>query len=255
MCLILFSVNDHPTYKLIVAANRDEFYDRKTAAAVYWDDHRDVLGGRDLVAKGTWMAMTKQGKIGMVTNYRDPGNINPDAPSRGKLISNYLIGDVHSEAYLKTIEPDAKVYNGFNLVIGNQDSLFYYSNYRPGIQKIESGFHGLSNHLLDTPWPKVVRGKEKLAPILLNQRIDPEDILTVMYDDARAPDKKLPETGVGLELERALSPIFIKTPNYGSRCSTVVLVDQENHASFTERRYDLKTFDHSTSSFQFTIDT
>ncbi len=253
MCLIFFSLNHHPNYKLIVAANRDEFYDRKTAPAAYWNDYPEILGGRDLEGQGTWMAVTRSGKIALITNYRDPKNIDPQAPSRGRLVSDYLIQNTHPESFLKSVEPNAKKYNGFNLIAGNQDELWYFSNYQNSIQKIENGFYGLSNHLLETPWPKVILIKEKLKPILRQKSIDPEVLLDALYDGVPAPDYQLPETGIGLERERALSSIFIKTPDYGTRCSTVALVDQQDRVLFSERTYDLKTFAYTTKEFQFTI--
>ncbi|MCA6396615.1 MAG: NRDE family protein, partial [Cytophagales bacterium] len=161
MCLIFFAVQQHPNYNLVIAANRDEFYSRKTAPAAFWQEQPNILGGRDLEAKGTWMAMTKTGRISMVTNYRDPHNINPIAPSRGQLVSDYLAGEMDPSFYLKKIEQVGKAYNGFNLIVGNSSDLYYYSNYSGSPTKIEQGIHGLSNHLLDTPWPKVERGKEK----------------------------------------------------------------------------------------------
>ncbi|WP_333820727.1 NRDE family protein [Ohtaekwangia sp.] len=254
MCLIFFSLRQHPAYKLIVAANRDEFYNRKTAAASYWEDHPEILGGRDLEACGTWMAMTRSGKISMLTNYRDPQNINPHAPSRGQLITDYLLSSETPDIYLHRIEETGKQYNGFNLLAGTIDELWYYSNYKEGIDKIQPGFYGLSNHLLETPWPKVVRGKEKFKPVLSRNIIDPEEIFTLLYDDSIAADNQLPNTGLTLERERALSSMFIKTDNYGSRCSTVVLVDYNNHVSFSERVYDLKTFQFTTQTFQFTTE-
>ncbi|HZX74640.1 MAG TPA: NRDE family protein, partial [Cyclobacteriaceae bacterium] len=226
MCLIFFSINNHPTYKLIVAGNRDEFYGRKTAAASYWTDHQEILGGRDLEAGGTWLAMNKNGRISFITNYRDPKHIDPKAPSRGKLVSDFVMGKEKPYDYLKNIEADAKAYNGFNLVVGDINSFAYLSNYGEGTEKLKSGFYGLSNHLLDTPWPKVTEGKKKLTPILAQERIDPNEVFDLLHNESMADDSKLPSTGVPLELERALSAMFIKTPNYGSRCSTVVLIDQ-----------------------------
>ena len=155
MCLIFISTNNHPNYKLVVAANRDEFYSRKTSPARYWPDYPEIVGGRDLEAQGTWMAMAKSGKIGMVTNYRDLKNINPNAPTRGLLVSDFLINGSDPDEYLKDIHLKADLYNGFNLVIGNPDQLFYYSNYQSKIQQLKPGNYGLSNALLDTPWPKV----------------------------------------------------------------------------------------------------
>ena len=237
MCLIFFSLKQHPTYKLIIAANRDEFYNRKTAPAGFWKDHANIVGGRDLEAQGTWMGMTTSGKISMLTNYRDPKNISPHAPSRGHLVSNYLEQHVEADDYLKQIEPQAATYNGFNLLVGTPEAFYYLSNYKSGIDKITSGLHGLSNHLLETPWPKVKNGKQKLKPILSSPTISPDQLFEFLYDEDRATDDQLPDTGIGLERERALSSMFIKSPNYGSRCSTVILVDQENQVEFSERAH------------------
>jgi uncharacterized protein with NRDE domain len=254
MCLIFISINNHPTYKLIIAANRDEFYNRKTAAADFWEDKPHILGGRDLEACGTWMAMTKTGKIGMITNYRDPQNINPKAPSRGELVSDYLEKDTHGLSYLNLIEPKANEYNGFNLIVGTEDELWYLSNYKKGIEKLKPGLHGLSNHLLETPWPKIIRGKEKLAPLLKEKKIDTKNVFEVLYDSRQAIDENLPNTGIGLERERMLSSMFIKSPNYGSRCSTVVLIDHQNQVQLTERVYDLTSFDYTTRDFNFQLE-
>jgi uncharacterized protein with NRDE domain len=251
MCLIFISINNHPTYKLIIAANRDEFYNRKTAAADFWSDHPHILGGRDLEARGTWMAMTKTGKVGMITNYRDPKNINPKAPSRGELVSNYLLEKIEAEPYLKSIAPVSNQYNGFNLIVGNINELWYFSNYRNGFEKLTHGLVGLSNHLLETPWPKVMRGKIKLQPILQEKEIRVADIFDTLYDTQQAEDNKLPATGLPVERERVLSSMFIKSPNYGSRCSTIMLVDQFNNVDYHERVYDLETFEHRTRSYRF----
>src|SRR5690606_7569505 len=155
MCLIFFSLNQHPEYKLIIAANRDEFYSRRTAPAQFWQDHQDVLAGRDLEAMGTWLGITKQGKFSMLTNYRDLTNVNLNAPSRGKLVSDYLIEPVSASAYINKIAQHGALYNGFNLVVGSPDELYYYSNHAAGVNRLTEGFYGISNNLLDTPWPKV----------------------------------------------------------------------------------------------------
>lgn len=253
MCLIFISLHHHPNYKLIVAGNRDEFYNRKTEAANYWHDYPQILGGRDLEAGGTWLGVAKSGKISMLTNYRDPANINPAAPSRGQLVSDYLKTDVTPESYMNEIEKNGKAYNGFNLILGNPEELWYYSNYREGVTKLDPGFYGLSNHLLESPWPKVIRGKQKISPALSQSIVDPEHLFEILYDDLVADDDKLPNTGLPLERERALSSMFIKTPNYGSRCSTVVLVDRSDNVFFAERVYDLQSFEYKTSAFRFPI--
>jgi uncharacterized protein with NRDE domain len=252
MCLIFLSINNHSNYKLILAGNRDEFYYRKTASANFWKDHEQIIGGRDLEAGGTWLAMTKGGKIAMVTNYRDPRNINPMAPSRGHLVSDFLIQHEGAEAYLRNLFNNGKKYNGFNLIVGDTNALWYCSNYKAGIERLSSGFYGLSNHLLETPWPKVLRGKEKMIPILANSVIDPEMLFEILYDDQVAGDNLLPDTGLTLERERALSSMFIKTEGYGSRCSTVILIDMNNDVLFSERVYDLTTFQYTTQTFKFT---
>jgi uncharacterized protein with NRDE domain len=253
MCLIFLSIHQHPTYKLIIAANRDEFYNRKTQAASFWNDYPNILGGRDLEAMGTWMAMTKQGKISLVTNYRDLSNINPQAPSRGQLVTDFLLEDLSPQFYLEQVETKGKLYNGFNIIVGSAEELYYYSNYRDGVEKIKPGIHGLSNHLLDTPWPKVTRGIEKFKTALASSSVDPKNLFDLLYDDRIAPDEKLPNTGVGLERERMLSSMFIKSPNYGTRCSTVVMIDHTDHVYFSERVYNLSTFDFTAQSFEFTI--
>lgn len=254
MCLIFFSINDHPNYKLVFAGNRDEFYNRKTAAAGFWTDHEQVIGGRDFEAGGTWLAMTRGGKIGMVTNYRDPLNINPDAPSRGHLVSDFLIQNESPERYIRKVSANGKKYNGFNLIVGDTKALWYCSNYKANVEKLTSGFYGLSNHLLETPWPKVLRGKERIKPILSNELVDPEMLFEVLYDDQLAIDTQLPQTGLPLERERALSSMFIKTEGYGSRCSTVILIDKNDKVLFTERVYDFKTFQYTTQTFTFRVE-
>jgi uncharacterized protein with NRDE domain len=253
MCLIFISVQQHPVYKLIVAANRDEFYHRKTAAASFWEDQPEILGGRDLEAGGTWLAMTRQGRLSMVTNFRDPKNIDPKAPSRGQLVTDALLFPGNTESYLKKVETRAHEYNGFNLLAGTADELFYFSNYSKGVRKLSGGTYGLSNHLLDTPWPKLTKGKEKFRKILANEVITPEQLFSMLSDDQMAPDELLPDTGIGLERERVLSSMFIKSPGYGTRCSTVILVDRQNRVTFTERVYDLTTFQYSEQIFTFVI--
>lgn len=235
MCLIFFAINQHPTYKLIIAANRDEFYNRPTEAAHYWSDNPAILGGRDAAACGTWMALNKvTGKVAFITNYRDPANINPKAPSRGQLVSDYLINSDTPQDYLEQVARKGKQYNGFNLVVGSANELWYYSNYGKGIQKLETGSYGLSNHLLDTPWPKVKAIKERFSEFIKEPDLPYERFISILSDSTLAPDEDLPDTGVGLNRERALSSIFIKTPDYGTRCSTVLLIDKDNVVGFKE---------------------
>ena len=253
MCLIFLALKHHPKYKLIVAANRDEFYDRKTARAAFWEDHPDILGGRDLEAFGTWLGITRNGRIAMVTNFRDLRNIKPNAPSRGKLVMDFLTGSGTGEAYLAKVEANAKRYNGFSLIAGTVDSLCYYSNYKDGLITLNSGLFGLSNHLLETPWPKVEKGKRSIQELLKSPAIYPRDLFAVLEDTTIPADEHLPDTGVGLERERALSPAFIRSPGYGTRCSTVILVDYFNAVTFVERSFDPVTSEPSEETFRFDI--
>jgi uncharacterized protein with NRDE domain len=255
MCLIFIGLKQHPDYKFVLAANRDEFYKRRTSPAAHWQENRNIIGGRDLEAGGTWLGMNVNGKISMVTNYRDPKNIDPNAPSRGHLVSNYLEDSVPAQRYVQELEPRAKHYNGFNLLVGTPDDLWYISNYKSGVDQLTKGIYGLSNHLLETPWPKVSRGKQNFAAVLGLAELTESQLFDMLFDDARAPDEQLPDTGIGLERERALSAMFIKYPGYGTRCSTVVLVDNDNRVSFTERVYNTDDFSYSTNNFKFQIST
>lgn len=253
MCLIFIALKHHPKYKLIVAANRDEFYARKTAAAAYWEDHQDILGGRDLEGMGTWLGMTKGGRLCMVTNFRDLRNLRANAPSRGKLVTDFLEERSGAEAYLTKVEARAKQYNGFSLIAGTVDSLYYLSNYKEGIIQLNSGLFGLSNHLLETPWPKVEKGKQAIQQLLRGSVVHKEELFGVLSDETVSPDDVLPDTGVGPELERMLSPAFIRSENYGTRSSTVIFVDYNNNVAFHERTYDHVGKQFSYQNFQFTI--
>lgn len=253
MCLIFIAFKHHPKYKLIVAANRDEFYARKTAAAAYWQDHPDILGGRDLEAMGTWLGMTRKGRICMVTNFRDLRNIKAKAPSRGKLVTDFLLDKNSAEAYLVKLQPHAKEYNGFSVIAGTVDALFYLSNYKDGIIQLNSGLFGLSNHLLETPWPKVERGKRAIQHLLKAPVVNENDLFAILSDETVGSDHELPDTGVGMELERLLSPAFIKSAGYGTRSSTVIMVDYNDNVAFHERVYHPETSEFSFQSFRFAI--
>lgn len=238
MCLILFSYNNHPHYRLVLVANRDEYYDRPAAPMQFWGDHPDVLGGRDLRSMGTWMGITRSGRIAAITNYRDPATINPQAPSRGHLISQFLIGDASPAAYLEAVQKEAQQYNGFNLLVGDTRDLAYYSNRGNNVVHLESNIFGLSNRLLDTPWPKVNNGKRHLSQVLgQHNDITPASLLDLLKNQTIAPDHQLPKTGIGPQWERTLSPIFIASPNYGTRCSTILTIDRSNHVKISEHTW------------------
>lgn len=240
MCIISFHYQQHPKYKLIVVANRDEFYRRPTKHVHFWNDHPNLLAGRDLEAKGTWLGMTKEGKFAALTNYRHPKYIERKYErSRGDIVKNFLINEIDPETYLRQLDEEKNNYSGFNVLVGHADELYYYGNEQGKITKIEPGTHSLSNQLLNTPWPKVERAKTLLHDYVMNnETVEPDDLFTQLSDNTMAHDDILPNTGVGLPLERQLSPIFIRTKDYGTRSSTVILVTHDNEVQFIERIYN-----------------
>ena len=238
MCLIIFSYDVHPEFKLVLAANRDEFYGRPTAPIDFWEDKPDIMAGRDLQGGGTWLGVSRSGRFAAITNFRDPASIRTDAPTRGRLVSEFLEGSTPFPLYLERLNATGHRYNGFNLLVGDADALFYYSNRGNGVQKIPPGYYGLSNHLLDTPWPKVLRAKEGLRQILTGEEtLDSETVFEQLGSRDRAPDDTLPDTGVGLEKERALSPLFITIPGYGTRSSSILLVSRTGERELIERTF------------------
>ncbi|HEY0543771.1 MAG TPA: NRDE family protein [Pyrinomonadaceae bacterium] len=251
MCIILFAYKTHPRYRLILAANRDEYYARPTERAAFWKVDGEILAGRDLERGGTWLGVTKGGRFAAVTNFRDPSALKKDAPSRGHLVSDFLRGHDAPSNYLSKIAAISASYNGFNLIAGDARQLCYHSNREAGVRELQPGVYGLSNHLLDTPWPKVEKGKRALSEIVREgAEVSRAELLQVLADDARADDSSLPQTGISLEYERALSPVFIQTPVYGTRSSTLLLIDSEESITFVERAFEHEG-QASDVSFQF----
>lgn len=238
MCLALFAFNAHPHYRLIFAANRDEFYDRPTAQANFWENDPQILAGKDLKQGGTWLGVTREGRFAAVTNYRDPASNREDAQSRGLLVSQYLRSSDAPSDYLAKLQQRNGEYNGFNLIVGDNDDICYGSNRSREIRRLSAGVYGLSNHLLDTPWPKVERTKAALAGLIDAEEQGLVDgLFAVLANRSRPDDSQLPDTGVGIEWERMLSPAFITSPNYGTRSSTVLLLDRKGGATFIERSF------------------
>ncbi|HEY6873264.1 MAG TPA: NRDE family protein [Geobacteraceae bacterium] len=249
MCLIVFALDCHPRYRLVLAANRDEYFSRPTAPASFWDDAPQVLAGRDLLAGGTWLGVTRERRLAAVTYYREPRTETRLLPSRGRLAAEFLAGTMTPEAYLATLHAEEGRYGGFNLLFGNDSGLFYHANRGDASLRVAAGLHGLSNGLLDTPWPKVVAAKERLSGLLREDAVAPEALFALLADRTPYPDPLLPDTGFGIERERHLSPIFIAGSDYGTRSATVLLIDRDGRVTFIERTFDSRQEVASTASF------
>jgi uncharacterized protein with NRDE domain len=242
MCLIVFAWQVIPGMPLVAAANRDEFYERPSAPADWWKDHPNVYAGRDLQGGGTWIGITRGGRFAAVTNVRAAGEKRTDVPSRGRLVADYLAGEMSAEEYIASLAPRAAKHNGFNLLVGDASHLIWYSNRADDPENVqhvrngrplEPGIYGLSNAALDTPWPKVVRTKAQFASLLC-QGAPKDAYFEMLTDTTQASDCRLPDTGVSREWEKVLSPVFIESPQYGTRSSTVVQLYGPNCAALHE---------------------
>jgi uncharacterized protein with NRDE domain len=236
MCLILFAWRVHPKFPLVVAANRDEFFARPSAPAGFWAEAPQVLAGRDLEAGGTWLGLTRSGRFAALTNYRAPEQNLAGRPSRGRLVADFLFGDQEPADYLAVATPYGQECNGYNLLVADRNSLRWASNVSGEQRELSPGIYGLSNHLLDTPWPKVGAGRTALSEALTNLP-DDQALFELLRDDAVHPDHHLPKTGVPLEWERLLSAAFIRGSTYGSRASTVLKIGTDGMASFDEQTW------------------
>jgi uncharacterized protein with NRDE domain len=238
MCLILFAYRVHPRHELLLAANRDEYYSRPTAPMQFWDHNPQILAGRDLQGHGSWLGVTPQGRLAAVTNYRDPARLRATALSRGLLVRDYLSGHDSAWNYLQRVQRWSEQYNGFSLLLRDTEGLYYFCNRSGEPRLLEPGLYGLSNHLLNTPWPKVEKGRRELAALLA---ADPEPSLTALLslleDPAQAPEAELPHTGVSLQWERLLSAIFITAPGYGTRSSTALRASRDGALWLVEKTW------------------
>jgi uncharacterized protein with NRDE domain len=234
MCLILFAWRVHPRYPLVLAANRDEFHQRPTAAADFWPQRPALLAGRDLQAGGTWLGVTRAGRFAAVTNFREP--LEPEVPlerSRGELVTNFLAGEQAPLTHAQGLLASASDYRGFNLLLGDRDTLAYVSNRQEGAAELEPGSHGLSNHLLDADWPKVHSGRARLDALLRQDRIDADDLLKLLTERSTLPG----DADDGAIRRHLMNHYFIVSPTYGTRSSTVLLVDRDGGIEFVERRF------------------
>ena len=249
MCLILFGIDPTPDISLILAANRDEFYSRPTAPMAFWEDPCQMLAGRDLTAFGTWMGISVSGRFAALTNYRDMKNIKSVAPSRGEIIPDILASPLPLPDALHTLDDTANAFNGFNLIAGQDGEVFCYSNITRRVIKLPPGIHGLSNHLMDTPWPKVTRGKEKLSQCIEKDVWNDTAFFDILLDRQRPGDDLLPATGIGLEWERILSPLFIQSPTYGTRSASLIRITKDGKIRVTERTFPTTSGEPKTDAY------
>ncbi|WP_339723305.1 NRDE family protein [uncultured Paraglaciecola sp.] len=252
MCILFVAVNQHKDYPLIIAANRDEFFKRETAESHLWHIGNGIIAGKDLQAGGTWMGINKQGYIASLTNVRDPQKISADAITRGELATHYLQKpDVNYQQILRSSKDN---YNGYNLLFGKWNELAVYNNHLDQIQQLSSGYYGLSNASLNSPWPKINKGVAKLEEYCQDGHdINPEVLFNLLLDKTLAADEDLPQTGVPIDWERRLSSIFILGEDYGTRSSTVLKVDKQQNVDWYERTYDNTATCTSSQSFHFSI--
>ena len=262
MCLIAFAWRRHSRYPLVVAANRDEFHQRPTAPASFWSECPEILAGRDLLGRGTWLGMSSRGRFAALTNLRSGHEARRDAssrgraaPSRGLLVSAYLSGTQSPEGYLVEVARRAHRYNGFCLIVGDGVEMGYYCARDPAPSLLAPGIYGLSNARLDEPWPKVEGLKSGLGKVLSGPRWQSGDLMALLGDRSPAPDEDLPDTGVGLEQERIYSSAFVTGAHYGTRSSTVLTVDAGGRVDFTEQSYDPGGRAGSCAHFSFLLDT
>ncbi|MBK8970516.1 MAG: NRDE family protein [Hahellaceae bacterium] len=240
MCLIVFAYGVHPRYPLVLAANRDEFFSRPTLPLHEWEDGSGIIAGRDLQGGGTWLGLARSGRFAALTNVRRlPAPIFET--TRGALVSRFLTCTLAPDEFVNQQMGDQQAYAGFNLLLGSAEGLFYLSNRDPHTttapRRLAAGVYGLSNHLLDTPWPKVVRTRTALTQHLHSKEFEPHQLWSILNNRERPADNELPDTGVGLQSERSLSTAFIRLPGYGTRCSTILSLDTQGEVRITERTF------------------
>jgi uncharacterized protein with NRDE domain len=253
MCLILIGWRAHPEFPCVLAANRDEFHDRPSAAAGWWEGPAGILAGRDLKEGGTWLGVTRHGEFAALTNFRDGRARRSDAPSRGTLVAEVLEARRSVADTLRKLREVGPRYNPFNMILSDGERLGIYESVRGEGRELEPGIYGLSNDVLDTPWPKVRNAKSGLSAALADARDDTK-ILHFLRDDRPAADTELPRTGVNLEWERLLSSAFIRAADYGTRCSTVLRIDRLGRASFDEWSWDRTGAEIGRQSFRFAVE-
>lgn len=255
MCILFIALEQHPDYPLIIAANRDEFHHRATAASQFWQDCPNLLAGKDLQAQGSWMGITRNGYLSALTNVRDPQTVQPEAISRGELVVNFLRQPVPSAAYLERLSQTKNQYNGYNLLFGHWKNLWVYNNHTNEATNLSPGVYGLSNARLNSPWPKVNHGVARLkAHCQQASTLKPDTLFDILLDQQQASDAMLPQTGVSIEWERKLSSIFIQSEHYGTRSATLLLIDNHNQATWIEHTFNPKAENIGIQHIEFVLE-
>jgi len=249
VCVLALAIGSHPDWPLVLAGNRDELHARPAAPLDRWAEAPQVLGGRDLEGGGTWLGVSEEGRLAVVTNIRGFGPPHPGAPSRGLLARDYLVGEGR---YAGFGEADLAAFNPMNLIVVDQGVVRFCSNRpAPSIRELGRGIYGLSNADLDAPWPKTQRLKAALAAWLEGSARELEPLFAALADETRPTDAELPSTGLDLERERLVSPIFIRNRPYGTRCSTVVRIDAAGRGEIVERRFDAEGHESGVTALNF----
>lgn len=244
MCLIIFSHQLDRRYPLVLAANRDEFFNRATDQANFWvgsESTQTILAGKDLTAGGTWLGVTKTGRFAAVTNIRDPSQLEQKPRSRGELTLNFLAGHQSPHEYCDSLSERFDEFAGYNLLVGDKQTMYYVNNLEQKLWQLDAGLYGLSNGLLNSSWPKVNQGRSELQHLLeAEQPLTTDSLIAMMNNRTRASDEELPDTGLPVELESKLSAAFIQNPQrrYGTRCSTAIIIESTGNTRFTEQNYD-----------------
>ena len=251
MCLIVIAHRVSTELPLVVAANRDEFHARPTQDAHWWPDKPDILGGRDLQAAGTWLAVARNGRFAAVTNYRDADQPQARLQSRGHLVTGFLESDKAPIDYVSTL--DGSRFAGFNLLVGDGDTLAYRCNQNGPARDLAPGIYAVANATLDTPWPKVERTKKALADLIETGRVNETELLRLLDDRERARVSEVQADGLPFDKAHALTAPFVVMPDYGTRCSTVLTRDDRGNLRFTEKRFDAAGRPTGQSSFRITV--
>tara|TARA_R110002110_G_scaffold205066_7_gene416924 strand:+ start:46705 stop:47481 length:777 start_codon:yes stop_codon:yes gene_type:complete len=257
MCLLIIAHQTSDQLPLVIAANRDEFHNRPTARSTFWQEHPTLLAGRDLQQGGTWMGITRDGRFAALTNFRDPARTTTAPRSRGELPLNFLTGVTGPEQYMNALSATAHDYAGFNLLLGDGHGLWYCSNSNGqrdvAPRQLEPGVYGLSNALLDTPWPKVTRGRAAMLEALESAAPDHDRLADVVNDRAIANPVELREQGLDHEMDQLLSAQFIITQRYGTRCTTTMWTDDQGVAHWREVSFDSRGEEQARQTVEFQI--